>query len=96
LKSALKCKTLKNIFVTSSFVAVFDAMKGWRKGYVYGPADWNLISFLWEVADPGLDLSPWPEAWRGFITYMASKKFAEKTAWDLYDAEKPKWALSAV
>jgi len=72
LKSALKCKTLKNIVVTSLFAAVINAMKGWRKGYVYEPADWNPISYV-EVADPGLDLSSWPEAWRGFITYMVLK-----------------------
>lgn len=45
------------------------------------------IRFLmWKLRDPGLDLSPWPETWRGFITYMASKKLAEN----------PEWALSVV
>ena len=37
---------------------------------------------------PELDLEKWPEPWRWFVTYMASKKLAEKAAWNFYESEK--------
>ncbi|PVH83970.1 NAD(P)-binding protein [Cadophora sp. DSE1049] len=106
LNSAAKQKsgTLKHVVITSSFAAVFDAAKGWRPGYAYGPEDWNPISYE-EASGHELDLEQWPETWRMFITYMASKALAEKAAWDFYNNEKAKakakkgrlsWGMSVV
>ena len=97
LKSALSHAgpQLEAVVVTSSFASCFDPMHGLRPGYTYGPENWNPISYD-EAADPKLDLSIYPERYRIFVTYMASKKLAEKAAWDLYHDAKPKWRLSVV
>ncbi|KAH8817292.1 ketoreductase [Xylogone sp. PMI_703] len=95
LKSASRIKSIKSVVVTSSFASVFDPAKGWRKGYTYTSADWNPIDY--ETAkDRSLDLSQWPETWRPYITYMASKKLAEKAAWDFWNSGYPPWALNVV
>ncbi|RFU24818.1 hypothetical protein B7463_g11523, partial [Scytalidium lignicola] len=95
LKSASKIKSVKSVVITSSFAAVFDPAKGWRKGYTYTLSDWNPITY--ETAkDPSLDLTRWPETWRPYITYIASKKLAEKAAWDFWNTEKPQWDLNFV
>jgi len=95
LNSALQVKSLQSVVVTSSFAAVFDPMHGLRPGYTYTPGDWLPISYE-AAADPNLDLSVWPELYRGFITYMASKKLAEDAAWGLYNERKLSWRLSSV
>jgi nucleoside-diphosphate-sugar epimerase len=95
LKSALQSKTLKAVVATSSFVSVFDSAHGFRPGYTYSPDEWNPITYE-EVIDPNLDLKRWPETWRPFVTYAASKKLAEKAAWDLWKDAKPQWDLSFV
>lgn len=95
LKAAAKISSVQAVVVTSSFAAVHDPMLGLRPGYTYTPKDWNPISYE-TAADLNLDLSVWPETYRVFITYMASKKLAEKAAWDFYESEKPKWRLSVI
>lgn len=99
-----KSRTLKHVVITSCFAAVLDVAAGWRPGYVYGPKDWNPITYE-EVRSPDLDLGRWPEPWRWFVTYMASKKLAEKAAWDFYESEIAKakakngeltWGMSVV
>jgi nucleoside-diphosphate-sugar epimerase len=96
VRSALDAGTaLQAVVITSSFAACFDAMYGLRPGYTYTPKDWNPISYGM-AADPNLDLSVWPERYQRFVTYMASKKLAEKAAWDLYHEAKPPWRLSVV
>lgn len=95
LKSALNMSTLQAVVITSSFAAVHDPMHGLHPEKTYTSKDWNPITYE-EAADPNLDLSVWPETYRVFITYMASKKLAEKAAWDFYDSQKPKWRLSVV
>ncbi|OCL12089.1 NAD(P)-binding protein [Glonium stellatum] len=93
LSAALKVPTVKSVVITSSFASVADVAYGKRPGYTYSPTDWNPITYA-EAADPNLDLTRWPEEYRPFITYMASKKLAESAAWELYNHEKPQWALS--
>jgi nucleoside-diphosphate-sugar epimerase len=83
------------VVVTSSFAACMDPALGRRAGYTYGPEDWNPISYA-EAADPNLDLSVYPELYRPFVTYMASKKLAEQAAWDFYRTKKPEWRLAVV
>ncbi|KAK5940530.1 hypothetical protein PMZ80_006946 [Knufia obscura] len=95
LNSALTVHSLQSVVVTSSFAAVMDPMYGLRPGHTYTPEDWNPISYE-TAADPNLDLSAWSEKYRAFITYMASKKLAEKAAWDLYDDAKPIWRFCTI
>lgn len=96
LRSALEAgPTLKAVVMTSSFASCFDPHHGLRPGYTYGPEDWNPITYE-EAADPKLDLSVYDERYRVFITYMASKKLAEKAAWDLLHEAKPSWRFSVV
>ncbi|ETN45702.1 uncharacterized protein HMPREF1541_09535 [Cyphellophora europaea CBS 101466] len=95
LKAAANCPNLEAVVVTSSFAALFDLKQGSRKGYTYTGADWNPTTYA-EAADPNLDLTHWPEKYRPFVTYCASKSLAEKAAWDFYRAAKPRWRLSTV
>jgi len=95
LKSALHVKSLQSVVVTASFAAVLDPMHGLRPGYAYTSKDWLPISYE-AAADPDLDLSFWPELYRPFITYMASKKLAEEAAWNFYHEVKPSWRFNTV
>lgn len=95
LGSAGKANRLQSIVITGSFAAVMDPMQGSRPGYIYTPADWNPMTYE-EAADPALDLQSWPKEYRQFVTYMASKKVAERGAWDWYYQHKPEWSLSYV
>ncbi|KAL8277539.1 hypothetical protein RQP46_010094 [Phenoliferia psychrophenolica] len=80
LEAASQSSSVKAVVITSSFGAVFDPAEGWRAGHAYTSEDLNPITF--EVAaDPKLDLSSYPETWRAFVTYCASKVLAEKAAW---------------
>ncbi|KAK2877276.1 putative secondary metabolism biosynthetic enzyme [Arthroderma sp. PD_2] len=95
LKSAMKEPRVKGVVITSSLVAAFDPQHGFRPGYTYSAADWNPITYD-EAADPNLDLNQYPEEWRPWITYMASRKLAEKAAWDFHSKHMPTWSLSTI
>ncbi|DAA77661.1 TPA_exp: Aldehyde reductase II [Trichophyton benhamiae CBS 112371] len=95
LESIMKQTGIKAVVITSSFVAAFDARHGFREGYAYSSADWNPISYD-EAADPRHDMSQYQEMWRPWVTYMASRKLAEKAAWDFYRKHQPTWALSTL
>jgi NADPH-dependent methylglyoxal reductase len=95
LTAALSSPTVKSVVVTSSIGAVLDALHGARPGHTYTIADWNPTTWD-EAADPNLDLSVYPPLYRGYVTYMASKKLAEKAAWDLYSEQRPKWRLAMI
>jgi hypothetical protein len=69
--------TLQSVVLTSSFASVVDVQHGWRPGFTYEPTMWNPITRSF-AADPNLDLTQWPETWRPYVTYSASKKLAEK------------------
>lgn len=95
LSSCLKSPSIKAVVVTSSFAAVMDPSHGARRGYTYTPADWNPTTYE-EAASPSLDLTKFPPTYAGFVTYMASKKLAEKAAWDLHAQHSPTWSLATV
>jgi nucleoside-diphosphate-sugar epimerase len=95
LEAAARSSSVKSVVITSSFAAVFDPAYDLRPGYTYTPADWNPISYE-EAADRNLNLDKWPARYRPFITYMASKKLAEKAAWDFYATSKPEWRFSVI
>jgi len=89
LQSAQHSSSLERVVITGSFVSVVDLAQDFRPGYTYTPSDWNPITYE-QAADPNLDLTVWSPRWRPFITYMASKKLAEKAAWDFYERERPR------
>lgn len=95
LASAENASNLKSIVITGSFASVIDPMQDLRPGYTYTPADWNPLTYEM-AADPALNLQRWPERYRHFVTYMTSKKVAERDAWDWYAQHKPKWDLCFV
>lgn len=95
LKAAASCPMVESVVVTSSLAAALDTKHGTREGYTYTSKDWNPITYE-QAADPELDLSQYSERYRPFVTYAASKKLAEKAAWDFYAEAKPAWRLSTV
>ncbi|KAH6661835.1 dihydroflavonol-4-reductase [Halenospora varia] len=72
--------SVKRVVVTSSFAAVINP-----QGHlpVYTADIWNPITM-----DQALQ--------GGLITYIGSKKFAEKAAWDFVENEKPEFILSTI
>ncbi|KAI1613148.1 hypothetical protein EDD37DRAFT_648658 [Exophiala viscosa] len=101
LKSAARSSSVESVVITSSFAAVFDPAYDLRPGCTYTPLDWNPISYE-QAADRNLDLTAWPARYCPFITYMASKKLAEKAAWDFYadylgnGTSQPTWRFSVI
>ncbi|KAF8608358.1 dihydroflavonol-4-reductase [Ceratobasidium sp. AG-I] len=81
LKSTKKYgSSVKRVVITSSFAAIRDASKGNRPGYAYSEKDWNPVTYDGAQKDPGTG-------------YDASKKLAEKAAWDFMENEKPGFDL---
>ncbi|KAL3481686.1 dihydroflavonol-4-reductase [Aspergillus californicus] len=72
--------SIKRVVVTSSFVAMINFP---NHPAVYTPDIWNPITM--EMALTG-----------GMLTYIGSKKFAEKAAWDFIQQENPHFSLSTV
>ncbi|KAG8908991.1 methylglyoxal reductase (NADPH-dependent) gre2 [Tulasnella sp. 403] len=75
--------TVKRVVITSSFASIIDPAKDPRPGYTYNEADWNPITY-----EEGLNNS--------VNGYYASKKLAEKAAWDFVEREKPGFALTTL
>jgi len=75
LKTASKVSSVKRVIITSSFAAIFDGSK--PSSYVYTEEDWNPITYEQALtADP-------------VAAYCASKKLAEKAAFDFVRENKP-------
>ncbi|MCJ1460249.1 methylglyoxal reductase (NADPH-dependent) gre2 [Mycoblastus sanguinarius] len=75
---------VKRIVITSSFAAIVDPTQGARPGYTYSEKDWNPVTY--EQAKGG----------DGGTAYCASKKFAEKAAWDFVEMEKPNFDVATI
>jgi nucleoside-diphosphate-sugar epimerase len=80
LASALKAPNLKRLTVMSSFASVVDLDKNPRAGYVYTDKDWDPVTL-----EKGSEDGVWG--------YHASKTFAERKAWDIWNEAKPSWDL---
>ena len=81
--SALKSGgRLKRMTIVSSFASVVDLSKNPRPGYTYTEEDWNPVTEV-EAAENGV------------LGYVASKTFAERSAWEMWmDARpRPGWDL---
>ncbi|KAK9471510.1 uncharacterized protein V1510DRAFT_420119 [Dipodascopsis tothii] len=72
------------LVLTSSFAAIVNAAEGAWPGHVYTEADWNPVT--WEEAT-----TTTPQT-----TYRASKTFAERSAWDFIEREKPNFTLTTI
>ncbi|KAG8786392.1 methylglyoxal reductase (NADPH-dependent) gre2 [Ceratobasidium sp. 428] len=72
--------SVRRVVFTSSFGAILDPSKGNRPGYAYSEKDWNPVTE--------------EEAQKDTTTgYRASKKLAEKAAWDFIEKERPSFDL---
>ncbi|PWN47418.1 NAD(P)-binding protein [Violaceomyces palustris] len=81
MRFAKKEPSVKKICITSSFAAVTDFTKGGpnRPGFTYTSSDWNPSTYEDAIKAGGA----------GAFSYSASKKLAEKAAFDYKENEKP-------
>lgn len=86
LRYAAKSPSVRRVVVTSSFAAVTDFTKGGpnRPGVTYTPHDWQPFGREEALAQGGA------------VAYSASKKLAEKAAWDFVAQEKPQFDLATI
>ncbi|PWN86503.1 NAD(P)-binding protein, partial [Acaromyces ingoldii] len=90
LQAAQKQASVKKIVITSSFAAVTDLNAGdtQRPGYVYTEKDWNPATYKEAAAATG------PMA--GVFAYYASKKLAEKAAYDFVKENKSTFEIASI
>jgi len=81
LESAAKSSSVKRIVLTSSAVAVIDLTNP-NPSHEYTENDWNPFTYEGAIATK----SP-------HVAYFASKKLAEKAAWDFIEKQKPSFDL---
>ncbi|KAM9938027.1 hypothetical protein OXX80_002454 [Metschnikowia pulcherrima] len=74
---------ISKVVVTSSHAAMFDASKARDPSYSDNEESWNPMS--WKEAKTN------PQS-----AFIASKKYAEKAAWDFVAKEKPSFALNTI
>jgi len=75
--------SVKRVVITSSFASILDSTKGTWPDHTYAEADWNPMSLADAEANPAAG-------------YRASKKFAEKAAWDFVEKEKPAFDIATI
>lgn len=75
---------VKRVVLTSSVAAMMDATVSFDRGHLYTEDDWGETT--------------WDEAAKGsaVVGYIASKRLAEKTAWDFMENEKPSFDLVTI
>lgn len=76
---------VKRLVVTSSFAAILDLSTGNHPGYTYTENDWNPATYEQALKSDN-----------GAFVYCASKKLAEKKAYDFVDSEKPNFSLATI
>lgn len=81
IASAIKAPKLKRLIVMSSFAAINNLSLAPRPGYVYTGKDWNPVTEA-EAASNGM------------LGYVASKTFAERSAWELWKEAKESGKIS--
>ncbi|BGP47821.1 methylglyoxal reductase (NADPH-dependent) gre2 [Rhodotorula kratochvilovae] len=85
LRAAHTAGTVKHVILTSSFAALQDYHAGLAPGKVYSEEDWCPLE--WDEAKTTKDQ---------LMVYVASKKYAEKRAWEFVETEKPGFALTTI
>lgn len=83
LCAAAKIGIVHRVVLTSSFASVIDIGKKVGPGFTYTGADWNPLTYEEACA---------PET-SAVVAYRGSKLFAEKTAWDFIEQQKPSFDL---
>ncbi|OBA23424.1 NAD(P)-binding protein [Metschnikowia bicuspidata var. bicuspidata NRRL YB-4993] len=74
---------ISKVIVTSSHAAMFDASKAKDPSYADNEESWNPITWKEAKTNPQL-------------AFIASKKYAEKAAWDFVAKEKPTFSLNTI
>ena len=69
--------------ITSSFASILNGALGNRPGYTYSEKDWNPITLEEAIQNPSNG-------------YRASKTFAERSAWEFLEKEKPNFTISTM
>ena len=82
---AAQANGIKRVVITSSFAAILDLSQGYRVGHTYTEADWNPVTYDEAAKNDN-----------GPFVYCASKKLAEKAAWDWVAEHKPNFDLATV
>jgi len=82
LKEAAKVPSVKRVVITSSFAAIMDGSK--PADHVRTEADWNPVT--WEQALTS----------DAYTAYLASKKLAEKAAFDFVEENKPHFDVATL
>ncbi|KAJ5356973.1 3-beta hydroxysteroid dehydrogenase/isomerase [Penicillium concentricum] len=75
---------VKRVVLTSSAGAIVDPIVGFDRIHPYTEGDWTKVT--WDEAANG----------SGNLGYIGSKQFAEKTAWDFIQNEKPSFDLVTI
>ncbi|EMC92843.1 hypothetical protein BAUCODRAFT_37757 [Baudoinia panamericana UAMH 10762] len=84
LKSIKKsAPTVKRVVITSSFASIINPFKGTWPDHTYSEQDWNPITEQQATENPANG-------------YRASKTFAERSAWDFIEQEKPNFTLATM
>lgn len=76
---------VEKIVITSSFAAMLNQDEVDNSSSLITEKSWNPVT--WEQAS---------EKGNVLVTYLASKKFAEKAAWDFMESEKPSFGLTTI
>ncbi|GEQ70708.1 hypothetical protein JCM33374_g4387 [Metschnikowia sp. JCM 33374] len=74
---------IKNVVVTSSVVAMFDATRLKDPSFTVSETSWNPIT--WEESKQN-----------AFYGYFGSKTYAEKAAWEFLEKEKPNYTVNFI
>lgn len=101
--------SVKRVVITSSFGSMMDVSKGLWPGHTYDESDWNPITMEQALQNPGAGYSGKLTSIVSHALYMwrleicpvadfrtASKKFAEKAAWDFLESETPAFSISTI
>ncbi|KAJ1024853.1 hypothetical protein NDA16_002893 [Ustilago loliicola] len=96
LKDSHSTSSVRKIVLTSSVASIIDAQRA-NTGDTFTEADWNPITYDQAIA-LGAKLASGPEGVQQFSLYVyaASKKLAEKAAWDFVEENKPSFVLTTV
>lgn len=82
LESVSKSDSVKAVVLTSSFAAVFNAVRGWADTHTYTSDEWSPLTYEQGAGrEPVEGIDP---KYQGFMPYMSSKKLAEEAAWEFY------------
>lgn len=84
LKSIKKyAPSVKRVVITSSFAAIINQNDPPSVGHTYSEKDWNPVTHEQALENPSAG-------------YRASKTFAEKSAWEFVEKEKPNFTVTTL